>query len=72
MEATEKRVYPPSPRFIGLIELAGNSQKIYGAQSLTGKILMSKNLLAEVVKTASQNGPMCIVETARASSIIVD
>jgi hypothetical protein len=28
---------PPPPRSIGIIELALNLQKIYGAQQLTGK-----------------------------------
>ena len=35
---------PPPPRISGIIELGGNFEKIYGAQSLTGKILVLKNL----------------------------
>jgi len=41
----------PSPRYIGIIELAGNVKKDLGAQSLAGKILISKNL-----RTSNQVG----------------
>ena len=37
---------PPPPRISGMFELAGNREVIYGAQSLAGKILDSKNLTA--------------------------
>jgi len=37
----------PSPRSIGIFTLARNCKVILGAQSLAGKILMSKNLAAE-------------------------
>jgi hypothetical protein len=36
--------YPPPSRSIGIIELAGNLEIIYGAQQLTGKILSRKDL----------------------------
>jgi hypothetical protein len=36
--------YTPSPRSIGIIELAPKSNLIYGAQQLTGKILSRKEL----------------------------
>ena len=35
---------PPSPRYVGIIELAGNVEKNLGAQSLADKILIPKNL----------------------------
>ncbi len=35
---------PPPPRISGISDLAENSQIIYGAQSFTGKIFISKNL----------------------------
>jgi hypothetical protein len=37
---------PPPPRYIGITELEGKPNFIYGAQSLRGKILMSQNLAA--------------------------
>jgi len=36
--------YPPPLRISGIIDLAGICEVIYGAQSHTGKILISKNL----------------------------
>jgi hypothetical protein len=36
----------PSPSISGIIELAGDCKLNLGAQSLTGKILISKNLLS--------------------------
>jgi hypothetical protein len=38
--------YPPPPRSLGIIGLEPKPNLIYGAQSVTGKILMSKNLEA--------------------------
>jgi len=37
-------VYPPPPRSIGIIDLAGKCDLIYGAQQLAGKILRAKDL----------------------------
>jgi hypothetical protein len=48
----------PSPRYVGIIELAGNGKKDLGAQSLAGKILISKNLEAGNWPQ-SQNGKEC-------------
>jgi hypothetical protein len=36
--------YPPPPRGIGIIALAGNREKILGLQSLAGKIFRLKEL----------------------------
>jgi hypothetical protein len=44
----------PSPRFFGISDLAESSKLIYGAQSLTGKILMSKNLGAGALERGSK------------------
>src|SRR5579864_4802371 len=38
---------PPSPRSLGIIELAGNCEIIYGAQAVTGKILSRKGLASD-------------------------
>lgn len=35
---------PPSPRFLGMRDVAANCELIYGAQSATGKILVVKSL----------------------------
>jgi len=48
----------PSPRSIGIIGLERKCDLIYGAQSLTGKILMSKNLQAKILLAEAQNGTM--------------
>ena len=51
-------VTPPRfPRYIGIIELASKLEVIYGAQSLTGKILSRKDL-----------GRHCAVHELRARS----
>ena len=63
---------PPPPRSTGIIELAGNREKIYGAQSLAGKILISKNLEAELAGTQSQNGTTRGLRTVTASTMIAD
>jgi hypothetical protein len=39
-----KRGIPPSPRYIGIFDLGGKRDLIYGAQSLAGKILCSQDL----------------------------
>ena len=39
--------YPPSPRSLGIIGLGGKCIKILGAQQLTGKILLSKDLACQ-------------------------
>src|SRR6266853_2077861 len=49
---------PPSPRSIGIIGLERKCDLIYGARSLTGKILMSKNLQAKILLAEAQNGTM--------------
>jgi hypothetical protein len=35
---------PPPPRSIGMFELGGNCEKVYGAQYFTGKILKKREL----------------------------
>lgn len=47
---------PPSPRFSRIIELGEKFEKIYGAQSVAGKILISKSLGARNSRTKFQNG----------------
>ena len=49
--------YPPSPRVFGIMDLAENLEKIYGAEQLTGKILSPKEL-----------GPRFVVKELRACS----
>ena len=39
------RVPPPPPRSMGLMELGGNLKIIYGAQRVTGKVLIPKGLV---------------------------
>jgi hypothetical protein len=61
---------PPSPPYIGIIVLERNCLIIYGAQSLAGKILMSKNLRAGILMTANQNGTIQPLWTVTASTMI--
>jgi hypothetical protein len=49
-------VYPPPPLSIGIIVVALKFEVIYGAQSLAGKILMSKSLRAEISMTKARGG----------------
>src|SRR5579862_2423990 len=55
------RRYPPPPWFSGIIELGENQKVIYGAQSVTAKILSAKNL-----DTRSWR---CVPETGRISDV---
>jgi hypothetical protein len=51
--------WPPPPRYTGISDLEEKSNLIYGAQSVTGKILMSKNLAPErraVLAAAQRSG----------------
>ncbi len=50
----------PPPRSIGIIGLAENRKIIQGAQSLTGKILMSKNLTFPNHLHLSGSAPGCV------------
>ena len=62
---------PPSPsRSTGIMELEGNRKVIHGAQSLTGKILFSKNLAAAPLEWRSKTGPICVSRTVTASTMI--
>jgi|SRR5258708_24803673 len=61
---------PPSPRSIGIIGLERKCDLIYGAQSLTGKILMSKNLQAKILRAEDQNGTCEYLRTVAASTMI--
>jgi hypothetical protein len=61
----------PSPRYIGIMELAPKCDLIYGLQQVTGKILMSKNLEGEIWTTKAQNGTMRALRTVTASTMIV-
>ena len=60
----------PSPRSLGIIDLEGKCDLIYGAQSLAGKILMSKNLQAGILKMKAQNGTVHFLPTVTASTMI--
>ncbi len=60
----------PSPRSIGIIGLAGKCDLIYGAQSLAGKILMSKNLQGEFPMREAQDGTIRSRRTVTASIMI--
>ncbi len=63
----------PSPRHIRIIELARNHEIIYGAQSLAGKILMSKNLRSWNSRTdVPKWGRMRSLRTVTASTIMTD
>jgi hypothetical protein len=44
LEKITSEIPPPSPRHIGIMELEGKCDLIYGAQSLTGKIFNAKDL----------------------------
>ncbi|MGA8526322.1 MAG: hypothetical protein WB629_09590, partial [Candidatus Sulfotelmatobacter sp.] len=61
---------PPPPGCIGIIALARKSELIYGAQSLAGKILMSKNLQVEILVAQAPNGTMRSLRTVTASIMI--
>jgi hypothetical protein len=61
---------PLSPRSIALIELAGNRQEIYGAQSLTGKNLDVKELKSVIFRTDSKAERMPTHSTVTASTMI--
>jgi hypothetical protein len=61
---------PPSPRYIGMNVLARKCEVIYGAQSLAGKIFMSKNLQAEILRTKAQSGTIRFLWTVTASTMI--
>ena len=63
-------VYPPPPRYIGIMELARKCDLIYGLQQVTGKILMSKNLTGEIVMTKAQNGTTRTLRAVTASTMI--
>ena len=64
---------PPPHRSIGIIELAGNRLQYLAAQSVTGKILMSKNLGNHYRGTNSpRTGPLRSPRTVTASVMIAD
>jgi hypothetical protein len=63
---------PPTPRSIAIIELAGNREIIYGAQSLTGKILISKSLRAKSWGQIPKMGTNATLRTVSASTMITD
>jgi hypothetical protein len=62
--------YPLPLRYIAIIDLAENRDLIHGAQSLAGKILVSKNLAAERWKRSSKTGRMRSQRTVTASVMI--
>ena len=62
--------YPPSPRISGIIELGENQKKIYGAQSVTAKILSAKNLDVHPWRRVPETGRISQVHRLATSAMM--
>ena len=61
--------YPPPPRISGIIELAGNRKLNLAPQSLRGKILVSKNLVAAAEEQGFKTVRSALRRTVTASTM---